>query len=104
MEYEKPGLDWHGVRESVFRLAWSTREWGYIGMGYERPGLYWHGARESGFRLAWSTRVGLNWHVDWAKTAVQVISRVFMVRVSTTNLTSTVIIYLLQTVVTAIVW
>jgi hypothetical protein len=49
-------------------------------------------------------RVGLDWHVDCAKTADQVIPRVIIVRVSTTNLTSTIIIYLLETVVAAIVW
>jgi hypothetical protein len=26
MQYERPGLDWHGVRESGIRLTWSTRE------------------------------------------------------------------------------
>lgn len=48
-------------------------------------------------------RVGLDWHVDWVKTMDQVIPRVFMVGVLT-NLTSTIIIYLLETVVAAIVW
>ena len=49
-------------------------------------------------------RVGLDWHVDCAKTADQVIPGVIMVRVSTTNLTSTIIIYLLETGVAAIEW
>jgi hypothetical protein len=50
------GFDWHGVRYSGFRLAWSTIEWGYIGMEYDRVGLDWHGIRANGFRLTWSTR------------------------------------------------
>ena len=75
MEYDRVGLDWHGVRQSGFRLAWSTIEsirlawstieWVQIGMEYDRVGLDWHGERQS-LRLAWSTiewvyRIGMEY-------------------------------------------
>ena len=61
---ERPGLgsesvsiDWPGVRECEYWLAWGQRMWILTGLGSESVSIDWPGVRECEYWLAWVQRV-----------------------------------------------